>query len=101
MGGSFIFGAQAKKRTAALWARSAMKGDDCGVYYSGRAFLSLYKPWPLLFISLCWLLFKNLSFAKGYLILGDVKDRKFRSLFNREICIASPAHLLPSPAARH
>lgn len=30
--GSFIFGAQAKKRTAALWARSAMKGDDCGVF---------------------------------------------------------------------
>lgn len=32
MGGSFIFGAQAKKRTAAHWARSAMKGDDCGVF---------------------------------------------------------------------
>jgi hypothetical protein len=32
MGGSFIFGAQLKKRTAALWARSAMKGDDCGVF---------------------------------------------------------------------
>lgn len=30
--GSFIFGTQAKKRTAALWARSAMKGDDCGVF---------------------------------------------------------------------
>lgn len=30
--GSFIFGAQLKKRTAALWARSAMKGDDCGVF---------------------------------------------------------------------
>ncbi len=35
MRGSFIFGAQAKKRTAALWARSAMKGDDCGVLYNG------------------------------------------------------------------
>jgi len=23
---------QLKKRTAALWARSAMKGDDCGVF---------------------------------------------------------------------
>lgn len=32
MGGSFIFGAQLKKSTAALWARSAMKGDDCGVF---------------------------------------------------------------------
>lgn len=26
---------QLKKRTAALWARSAMKGDDCEVLYNG------------------------------------------------------------------
>ena len=29
---SYKFGAKAKKRTASLWARSAMKGDDCGVF---------------------------------------------------------------------
>lgn len=52
---------QLKKRTAALWARSAMKGDDCGVYYSGRAFLSLYKPWPLLVI-ICS--FNAINFAR-------------------------------------
>ena len=32
----------------------------------------------------------------GSFIFGDVKDRKFRSLFNRKICIASLAHLLPA-----
>ena len=32
MRGLALSGAQAKKRTAALWARSAMKGDDCGVF---------------------------------------------------------------------
>ena len=32
----------------------------------------------------------------GSFIFGDVKDRKFRSLCNLEICIASLAHLLPA-----
>lgn len=32
MGGRLYLATQLKKRTAALWARSAMKGDDCGVF---------------------------------------------------------------------
>lgn len=39
MGGLFIFGDSGKKkRTAVLWTRSAMKGDDCGVYLQRPGF---------------------------------------------------------------
>lgn len=31
-GARLYLATQLKKRTAALWARSAMKGDDCGVF---------------------------------------------------------------------